>query len=355
MRMLLILLLFFLSGPALLGQNDFRVIGLINKITASVSTDYYIQSVEDQRAFRANLGIVNRGPKKDLKRPLIPESDFFEVVQKRMNAWIRPGEGAEPVVAKLRELYIWENQWMNAELGFVRLEMAFSKSVDEETVIIVEFSGKGQTVGEGHAPRLEKAFFLCLQRYTEKRQTPGALVAAPKATFEPGGGRARLMAVDNFLRLWEGNLIPVTGNLRRRGGLYRYRLKQKDKEEDMPYYALLKDERLFIWAANYPGAGNYYTRVLEQGRYMFMIDELFLKRGSGLKPEVGNIDGKTGIIIDMKTGVPQIVDDELMEQLMAPYPELQEKYLFKDILNNPFQLTRVQYVIAEINRREREH
>lgn len=83
-----------------------------------------------------------------------------------------------------------------------------------------------------------------------------------------------------------------------------------------------------------------------------MIDDIYIRQDSELKEQFGQFFGKVGIVIDMDTGLPQIVNDELMAQLMAPYPELREKYLFKDILKFPFQLTRVQNVIAEINRRE---
>lgn len=356
MKILKVALLLLAPATVLPGQSDSRVIGLMYKIASSFEADYYINAIEDERPFRANLGVVNRGPGKDLKRPLILESGFFDDLLKQMNKWIRPAEGAEPVVAKLRTLYIWEKEWMNTELGFIRLEMAFAGAKDEgESIVSVEFSGKGQTVSQGHGPRLETAFFLCLQRYAEKREASRVADRASKVDERPADRKAQIMAADNFLRLWEGNLIPVTGNLRRKGGPYRYRLKRKKEPAEPPHYALLKDDRLFIWAANYPGAGNYYTRVLEQGRYMFMVDDLVIKRGSGLRPGLDEINGKAGIIIDMKTGVPHIVNDELMEGLMAPYPDLREKYLFKDILDNPFQLTRVQYVIAEINRREREN
>ncbi len=355
MKTLEVTLLLLSCTTVLFGQRDSRIIGLMDKITAAFEADYYISAIEDERPFRANLGVVSRGPRKDLKRPLILESGFFEGLLAQMNNWIRPAQGAEPVVAKLRALYIWEKEWMNTGLGFIHLEMAFAGMKEEgESIVTIEFSGKGQTVSQGHGPRLETAFFLCLQQYAKKRQALEVTERVSRVDERPDNRKAQIMAAENFLQLWEGSLNPATGNLRRKGGPYRYRLKKKKEPAEMPHYALLKEERLFIRAANYPGGGNYYTRVLEQGRYMFMIDDLVIKRGSALSPGLDEISGKAGIIIDMKTGVPHIVNDELMEGLMAPYPDLQEKYLFKDILDFPFQLTRVQYVIAEINRRERE-
>ncbi len=345
-------LLISLASQMGLGQNDYRVIGTGDHVKESVSTDFFIHSIEDQRAFRANLGIVNRGVMKDLKRPLIQESDFFNHILKRANSWLRPGDGPEPVVAKILELYLWESQWMNTEKGFIRLQIAFAGSwAQEETVVAVELSGKEIMVFNGHAPRLETAFFRCLQEYNEGRKNAVKNDAsAPPA--RPKAGKADILAAANFLDLWKGGLSRVPGNLRSKGDLFRYQLTHRGEPSIPPYYALVKGGKLFIWAGNYPGSGKYYTRVLEQGRYLFMIDEISIKPESELKSELGQFVSKVGIIIDMETGVPQIVDDGLMEELMAPYPALKEKYLFKDILKFPFQLTRVQNVIAEINRLE---
>lgn len=354
MRTFKLFLLISLASQMGLGQNDYRVIGASDHVKESVSTDFFIHSIEDQRAFQANLGIVNRGVMKDLKRPLIQESDFFGHILKRANSWLRPGDGPEPVVAKILELYLWENEWMNNEKGFVHLEIAFAGlSGQGETIISVELSGKEIMVSNGHAPRLETAFFRCLQEYNEGRKNAVKNNAsAPPA--RPKAGKADILAAGNFLDLWKGSLSRVSGNLRSRGDLYRYQLNRRGEPSIPPYYALVKGGKLYIWAGNYPGSGKYYTRVLEQGRYLFMVDEISIKPESELKSELGQFAGRVGIVIDMETGVPQIVDDALMEELMAPYPALKEKYLFKDILKFPFQLTRVQNVIAEINRLEGE-
>lgn len=354
MRVLGIILLFLSAGFALSGQNDFRVIGSVHRITTAISADFYIHSIEDQRVFRANLGIVNRGVRKDIKRPLILESGFFDALLEQMNGWLSAEPGAEPVVAKLRELYIWEKEGVNAALGFIRLEMAISgKEPGQEKVISVELSGKDLTVAGGHAPRLEAAFFQCLQQYNEQRNRKASgPVAAPPSVEETRPPKPGLMAAANFLNLRQGKSNSVPGTLRRKGGPYRYELSRSSASNGFPHYALIKEDKLFIWAGNYPGAGFYYTRVLEQGRYLFMIDDIYIRQDSELKEQFGQFFGKVGIVIDMDTGLPQIVNDELMAQLMAPYPELREKYLFKDILKFPFQLTRVQNVIAEINRRE---
>ena len=359
MKFFNLLLCLFLAGQTGQGQSNYRVIGPVHQIGSSINTDFFIRSIEDRRDFRANLGIVNRGARKDLKRPLIPENGFFDSLLEQMNSWIQPEINAEPVVAKLKELYLWESQGINTERGFIRLEMAFSGAVgQEEEAVTIVLSGEELNVANGHAPRLEAAFFRCLQAYNDRRKTVVSVSNTPQNTVEQKTGRAGIMAASNFLNLWKGELFPISGNLRRKGISYRYQLKRGGEEPEQFYYAVMKEGGLFIWAGQYTGtgAGKYYTRVLEQGRYLFMIDEISLNRESKEQAEVGQFSNtKVGVVIDMETGVPQIVDDELMKQLMQPYPALQEKYLFKDILKFAFQLTRVQNVIAEINRLEQDN
>ena len=359
MKFFNLLLCLFLAGQTGQGQSNYRVIGPVHQIGSSINTDFFIRSIEDRRDFRANLGIVNRGARKDLKRPLIPENGFFDSLLEQMNSWIQPEINAEPVVATLKELYLWESQGINTERGFIRLEMAFSGAVgQEEEAVTIVLSGEELNVANGHAPRLEAAFFRCLQAYNDRRKTVVSVSNTPQNTVEQKTGRAGIMAASNFLNLWKGELFPISGNLRRKGISYRYQLKRGGEEPEQFYYAIMKEGGLFIWAGQYTGtgAGKYYTRVLEQGRYLFMIDEISLNRESKEQAEVGQFSNtKVGVVIDMETGVPQIVDDELMKQLMQPYPALQEKYLFKDILKFPFQLTRVQNVIAEINRLEQDN
>ncbi|MCB9267225.1 MAG: hypothetical protein H6558_19545, partial [Lewinellaceae bacterium] len=105
MRILGTILLLLSKVYLTFGQVDYRVIGLINQVTDSISADFYIESVLDERAFQSNLGIVNRGPRKNIKRPLVMESGFLASMKKQMNSWLKPGKDAEPVVAVLKELY----------------------------------------------------------------------------------------------------------------------------------------------------------------------------------------------------------------------------------------------------------
>ncbi len=333
-------------------QENFRVIGAAGQIERSLDSDFYISAIEDQRSFQANMGIVNRGAGKALKRPLIEEAGFFDTILVRMNSWLRPEEGAKPVIVQVRELYLWEHLRKRGGLGFIRLKAAFVEP-DKNAVTLaeVQLSGEALNVSSAPSPRLEEALFRSLGQFIARREKASAVPVAEK---QPSSSGSRIMAAANFLDLREGRYSETFVRLRRANGsgLARYSLSGGNEDKFYPYYAVIRGEEWYIRGNNYPGAGEYYTRVLEKGRYLYLEDEVYIEPESELREELPNSPKKVGVLIDMETGIPRIINDELMEQLMAPYPALQEKYLFKEILKYPVQLTRVKNVIAEINMME---
>ncbi|GJM32432.1 MAG: hypothetical protein DHS20C18_14330 [Saprospiraceae bacterium] len=339
-------------------QISYRVIGLADHIDGSIEGGFFIKQIEDQRAFKANLGIVNRGNEKVFKRPLIQEIGFLQITQDKINNWIHIQGQAEPIVMQIRELYLWEHLRRSSEKGYLHLEAAFvGQDQKPEAVISVDLSGEKLDVTNGHSIRLEEAFFQCVQKFEEQRKNAARAASlsqnnASKKVTNPG--KSQVLGVYNFLDLWKGNFSYTRSHLRSSGNriLGRYILKSGKKEAEKNFYAVVKGEDWFIKANNYTGQGDYYNKVLEKGRYLFLIDDINLKPEEGMNLGEEVISNRVGIIIDMNTGIPQIVTDELMSEIMAPYPELKQRYLFKNLLKFPFQLGRVQNVIAEINRLE---
>ena len=341
-----LLLLLFTSG--LNAQiPDYRIIGAAHQITASFTADFYLQELVDERSFQSNLGFVNRGEDRSEKRPLIPECGFLDEILQRMNGWIeRPDSGAVGVVAKLRRLYLWEH--CDLDRGYVYLEMAFQPQGErEERTVRIRLDGKELLVGRGHAPRLEAALHRSLQAYNELRLT-GGTIAGLQDDYEYS--ESRWMGAESFLDLREARFKPLRARPRPLTveGIPHLHFRNKQHAE---HYALVHRGNWFIKASSYFGEDNHYVQVLERGRYLFLIDQPTVSSIFGVP--VGNGGGaeKVGILIDMETGLPKVVTDELMQELMEPHPDLQRKFLFKDILRYPIQLNRVRLVIAEINRR----
>jgi len=337
-----------LISQTVIAQTSYRVIGAVHHIEEAMSSEFYIKKVEDRRAFSANLGIINRGEDHSEKRALIPEVGFWEEIKLRMNSWTAPAPQPKPVTVQVEELYLWENRSKQSDEGHVQLKVRFVEQNGQEVPVEIELLGKELLVSEGHAPRLEAAFFECLQRYREWRTAEKP--ASPKLVANRNTDE--WASAGSFLDLWNGELEPA-GNIRLkkvgRADVPRFRIRSGGSHS---YYAIAKGGKWLIKANNYFGEGDYYVPVLEKGRYIFLIDERPAEGWKRLRSEQKAEGRRVGILIDMETGVPQIINDELLQALMAPYPDLQNRYLFKDILRYPFQLNRVRNVIAEINRRE---
>ncbi|MEQ8704328.1 MAG: hypothetical protein RIC19_10435 [Phaeodactylibacter sp.] len=352
----LLTLLLLLAGYAVpQAQVQFRVIGAAQRIDKIMESGFYIAEIRDERNFTANLGIVNRGLDCDIKRPLIAESDFFSNLKSRMNGWLMHDAEAEPVVLHIRQLYLWED--LRRELddgeGFIRLDLLFEAPGKPTQNITVTLSGDQLTVAKGHSPRMEDAFFHCLQRYQERWENSDFREIEEESLADAWSGRG-LQTISNFLDLRQGRMNTFPGKLKRVqviGRLERYRLRNREQSERYNFYALQEGNELFIRGNAYPGGADYYTRVLEKGRYLFLIDRVHFPMKSTFV-DAGIPSGKiVGILIDMKTGMPQIVTDELIAEVLKPYPDLKKQYLFQNILDYPVQLDRVRKVIAEVNRR----
>ena len=162
-------------------------------------------------------------------------------------------------------------------------------------------------------------------------------------------------AASTFLDLKEKQLRRLRLNLIKVDdpGLHRYRPRDP-RERKSEYYAYIDNGELFVRATNYVNSGDYFVRVLERGRYLFMIDKINTSSLSkDLFDELHEKVSNTiiGIVIDAESGVPTFVTDDYLNSLMKPYPDLRDKYMIVDILSNPFQLERVRRFISEINRR----
>lgn len=135
--------------------------------------------------------------------------------------------------------------------------------------------------------------------------------------------------------------------------LYRYKT-QNLRDRKSEFYAYLDKGDIYIKATNYATSGDYFVKVLEKGRYLFLIDKVNINALSkSLFDDTDKERYQTiiGIVIDSTNGIPQFVTDHYLKKLMEPFPDLVDKYLIVDILDNPFQLERVRRLIAEINRR----
>lgn len=352
-RFLPLFILLLTGAAALQAQVEFRVIGAAQRIDKVMESNFYIAEIQDERNFTANLGIVNRGADCDIKRPLIAESKFFSNLKSRMNSWLMHDAEAVPVVLRVKQLYLWED--LRRELedgeGYIRLHLLFDAPGKPTQEVAVTLSGDQLTVAKGHSPRMEDAFFRCLQHYQERWENED-FREIDHSDAKGSTSSRNLQTASNFLDLKQGRTHAFPGKLKRLTGRQeRYRLRNHDQHERHNFYALTDGNALFIRGNAYPGGAHYYTRVLEKGRYLFLVDRVHFPIKSTFV-DAGIPSGKTvGILIDMQTGMPQIVTDELITKLLEPYPDLKKQYLFQNILDYPVQLDRVRKVIAEVNRR----
>ncbi len=332
-----------------------KIIQIVQDVKSPINGDFYVKTISDERAFKSNLGVAHRRLDKPIVVPLIPHRDFFEALKKAVDRWKTQKEGDQPLVMKVKEIYIWDYFNSKMEKRYAKVTLEFTDEQNESLGVFTSIvSEKGKYKKYSHEKRLEKAFWNCINQFSRQFKSPKNTPFA-KTSNNSEEQSSKYGAVINFLDLKKQDIKFARPALAKvdAPGLFRYE-PFNTKKRKTEYYAYMENGDLFIKATNYANSGDYYVRVLEKGRYLFMIDKVNL--GAISKDPFKDQDKEmatatVGIVIDTEDGVPHFVTDTYLEKLTQPFPDLADKYLIVDILKNSFQLERVRRLMQEINQR----
>ena len=332
-----------------------KIIRLLNHIDSPIEGSFYVSSITDDRAFNSNIGLAHRYLDRPLVVPLLLSKDFLKDLEQATQRWKPQMTGHRAIKMKIKEIYLWDYIHFQIERRYAKVVIEFMDREDESigtfTSLITE---KGKYIRFSHEKRLEKAIWDCLEQLAEYLKK-GAKRNEYSKKAKREEGTVVFGAVNNFLDLKKQDLKFIRPVLEKANPpeLYRYK-PTNDRELKTGYYAYLTGEDIYIKATNYANSGAYYVKVLEKGKYWFMIDRVNIQSLSqDLFRESDQMLANVviGIIIDSETGIPQFITDDLLKELIAPYPDLADKYLIVNILKYPVQLDRVRRLIAEINQR----
>lgn len=332
-----------------------KIIQLLNHIDSPIEGSFYISSITDGRDFKSNIGVAHRYLDRPLVVPLLLSKNFFNDLQKATKRWKPERTGQRAVKMEIKEIYLWDYIHFQTERRYAKVVIDFidnkGESLGRFTSLITE---KGKYIRFSHEKRLEKAIWDCIVQFAEFLDK-GTKKKGYSNKSKLSEGSITFGAVNNFLDLKKQDLKFIRPVLEKANPpeLYRYK-PTNDKELKSGYYAYLTGEDIYIKATNYANSGAYYVKVLEKGKYWFMIDRVNIQSLSqdlfrDSDQMLANVI--IGIIIDSETGIPQFITDDFLKELIAPYPDLADKYLIVDILKYPVQLDRVRRLVAEINQR----
>ena len=344
-----------LSGQSL----GTKIIKLYHFIKSPVDGKFYVESISDGRTFTQNIGLAHRRLDKPVVVPLILDRNFLSEFKVASDRWRSDRDGSRHVNITVREIYLWDHITSKDESRHAKVKLEFfdleGKSLGTFSATVTD---RGNYKRFSHERRFEKALWECLNKFGKSLKRPNKIIKEDEKVLASKLERKlpKFGAAGSFLDLKKKQLRHRRLNLIKVDdpGLHRFRPRDP-KERKAEYYAYLDEGILYLKATNYLNSGDYFVRVLEQGRYHFMIDKISTNSLSkdlfneDLQEKVSNTI--IGIIVDGETGVPSFVTDEFLSTLMEPYPDLRDKYMIVDILSNPFQLERVRRFIGEINRR----
>lgn len=330
-------------------SEENRVIHFPFSIKVPAVHDFYVDSLMDCRPFKYYTGLLSEGGETSLRVQVSLDKQYFTNLKTALKLWA-PRRGTErPVDVKVWEVFLWEQFFNNAMYRFAEVIIevlengqprGFYQAVQKESSFGAFFT---------HEELLERAFRSAIEQYAKKGKTMDPhFMNAPENLPSKGAYLSFLDFKYKRKSLTNISLSP-TGNSR----LFHYKTAVSDPEYD-GFFAYEIGNDLFLHASIYSAKANYFSKVLERGRYLFLIDKINTKDLTNYL--IGyDVSKKSvellGIIIDSETGIPYYITDEFLYVIMEPYPDLQKQYLFKDIVSYSFQLERIRRVISEINKR----
>ena len=365
MRLLLIFFIWGISNFHLYAQGPsrktvlpgagFKIIKILQQVKGQVNGNFYIESISDDRAYKNNIGVVHRRLDRPAIVAMILQDGFLTDLKEATDRWRSLQKNSQKVKMKILEIYLWDYIGAKKEKRFAKVKVEFFNDLGESlgTVqsLVVE---PGKYKRFSHEKRLEKAFFECLGKFSKRlksiKKSNARLANQPKEKKPLKYGKA-----NNFFALKHKEISRVRRlNLIKVGNPSLYRYKPTDKEwRKLDCYAYLDGEDLYVKASNYHHSGDYFAKVLEKGRYLFLIDKIDIASISKdhFQGEIKTNNNPVGIVIDNESGIPYYVTDKFLERLLEPYPDLAGKYMIINVIDNPIQLDRVRRLIGEINQR----
>ncbi|HEY5748964.1 MAG TPA: hypothetical protein VIU12_23005 [Chryseolinea sp.] len=306
---------------------------------------FYIDSIVDARAVKANIGMAQVGMNnrqvdasfdKSFDAALL--TYFRQVIPKQANQ--------QRIIAVVNELRIGERTYKMKERGTADVEITFCRLDSGKLRAVGTYSDMqesgGMDVTAAHPKRLATALNICITKFhtSDWPNNPGTLYAADAEWNSTDNAHNIVRSMvrnagiyEKFTQLRSNspvsqNAIPVIQRLE--GDLFSVRDKATDKKLREPFGV---SDGTFVFINTYfynvnSGKG-VFARVIEEGRYMAWFDHYMTATEKGLWAggfgAVGSAAASSDldlIVLDLKTGVISPVKLYTVDELFKDDPEL---------------------------------
>jgi hypothetical protein len=337
-----------LLATGAIAQRGFTVELLPTSIDIS-HRQFYIDSVIDNRVMRDDIGEAHVGMN-NTTMPVVLSRSFAKTMKFYFDITTKRAEGLTPMIAVINELRVYEKVYSMKERGVADVNITFCVIDDGMLKIIAETFNRqesgGRDVTNAHGKRIDLAMRECLKQlqstnWKENVGTPLVLGKEWKAIDDVHSilraDRKTYGSYYNFYDLRSNTpgdterVIVPDGDP---GELLMLRTGSSGKKI-VEAYGFCDGENIFINTLFYNGykVRGVFAKVEVIGPYMAWVDDYRsggqagLSAGSGLLGIAIPSSDRTGIVLDLRTGLFIPLRPETMSKILGPEPRLLQEYL----------------------------
>ena len=357
----LLLILFGLGTVIVFGQNKKQhIIKLLpNKTETLEEVDFYISEVIDNRIYKDNIGIAQKGifNKKVLSNF---KDSFQDEILNYVNTVFPISSSKKPLILRINQLLISEKTGAFKETGKAIISLDVLSKKDNDFYLEGSFSAyrekNSADVTGKHDDRIRTVLKDCLMQFEQSLiygEKPEARVISLSNTLEPAILKEQVKDgfFTTFIELYNNapfvdSTINFKENRNRSDKLF---LAERNHKKAL-YYAYFNGESIYINASNYSGEKHFVRTERIKDFLLFNDTFVHTEQASEMSMAFGvlglmasNINSH--VMLDIYSGQFHIIDaNKIKVLLIKDYPKLYEGYkkdrnnikLMKDILEHVF-------------------
>lgn len=337
-KSILLSVLIIISSIRVDGQNKPHLISLTPE--GSLSQNFYITEVIDSRLNRENIGVIQKGIS-NKQTPAMFDDTFEKYLLKTFRVLLPNVEPRKPLKVSVRTLSISERTSAFSELGSCDVVLEFLKEKDSSVYSLGTFSslveGKGADVTGKHDERILEAITDCILQFSESKweenegvkvhleEEQADFVFNPESPLQKGlytnfndfisNTPIDTVAYDVYI-LEQNKKVD-------RHQIYYHGTKRRVKN----LFGFSDGKDVYLNASSFTQA-EYFIKSKSIGRYIYFEDNFYSPVAAVAFGAIGAAASTKhrGIVLDTKSGLTKVLDDDNMRTILSSYPSLLSEY-----------------------------
>ncbi len=325
---------------------------LPNKDAPVESVDFYVSEVIDNRIYKDNIGIAQKGVfnKKVLSKF---NNTFEDEILNYMNSVFPIDASKQPIVLRINQLLISENTGAFKETGKATISLDVLNKINNDYYLLGSFSAyrekNSADVTGKHDDRIREILVDCMLQYQDDEKANSnnnPRLVSLKSSQKPVILESQINKgfFNTFHELYNNNsFMDPSIKFKENNQSDKLFLEDRNHKRAL-YYAYYDGEAVFLNASSYSGE-KYFVRTEVIDRFLLFNDAfVYQDEAIGMSMAFGVLgilasNKKSHVLLDLYTGQFHLLKENKIKVLLRNYQNLYETY--KDNRNDTSNMKRI--------------